>query len=95
MGFNIVDFHYGCKNIRFHPGNNWEDKSSFDETVLMSADFVERDLRAPYLDFITVSNPGQLNFDVTIAKGPIVEYLSHYKIELFISGFYSFILSSI
>jgi len=55
------NYHFGCKRIRLHAGNNWTDVTSFDETVELKADFQEQDLVAPYLDFARDCPSGFVN----------------------------------
>ncbi len=45
------NFHFGCKRITFNAANGWKDNTSFDETVELSENFTEKELRGPYLDF--------------------------------------------
>jgi hypothetical protein len=51
------NYHFGCKRIHLHAGNNWHDNISFDATVNLSVAFTDADLMAPYLD-LAIDCPG-------------------------------------
>lgn len=44
------NYHFGCKRIRLHQGNNWS-TNAYDERVEFSVEFTESEIAAPYIDF--------------------------------------------